>query len=108
MQEPSPKIVRPKRRTFDWPTAILIAVVAVAAAYILWRDGLAKSLEVAWGDAELFGLMLPKVLAGCLIAAFITILLPRETVNRWVGPESGAKGLLIATFAGIILPGGPF
>ena len=35
--------------------------------------------------------MLPKVLAGCLIAAFVTILLPREKVNRWVGPAVRLK-----------------
>jgi uncharacterized membrane protein YraQ (UPF0718 family) len=108
MQQESLPILRRKRRALDWPTAVLIALVAVAAGYVLWRDGPAKSLELVLGDAELFGLMLPKVLAGCLIAAFITILLPRDTVNRWVGPDSGAKGILVSTFAGIILPGGPF
>ncbi len=52
--------------------------------------------------------MLPKVLAGCLIGAFVTLLLPRETVSHWVGAESALRGILIATVAGAILPGGPF
>ena len=52
--------------------------------------------------------MLPKVLAGCLIGAFVTLLLPRETIARWVGAESGIAGILVATVAGAILPGGPF
>ena len=51
--------------------------------------------------------MLPKVLAGCLIGAFVTLLLPREMVARWVGHESGFAGLLIAAFFGFLLPGGP-
>ncbi len=106
MAEPRP--VRVKRRALDIPTAVLIALVGSAAIYVTWRDGPALALDLVLGDAELFGSMLPKVLAGCLIAAFITILLPRETVHRWVGPDSGAKGILISTFAGIILPGGPF
>lgn len=100
--------MRKNRRAIDWPTAVLIALVATAAGYVLWRDGPALALQVVLGDAELFAVMLPKVLAGCLIAAFITILLPRETVHRWVGPDSGTKGILVATCAGIILPGGPF
>jgi uncharacterized membrane protein YraQ (UPF0718 family) len=29
-------------------------------------------------------------------------------IRRWVGTESGVKGILIATIAGIIMPGGPF
>jgi uncharacterized membrane protein YraQ (UPF0718 family) len=38
----------------------------------------------------------------------VTLLLPKETVARWVGAESGIPGILIATVAGAILPGGPF
>ena len=55
----------------------------------------------------LFAAMLPKVLAGCCIGAFVTLLLPREMVARWVGHESGMTGLAIATAFGFILPGGP-
>ena len=51
--------------------------------------------------------MLPKVLAGCLIGAFVTLILPRELVARWVGHEFGFPGLLIAALFGFILPGGP-
>jgi uncharacterized membrane protein YraQ (UPF0718 family) len=47
------------------------------------------------------------VLAACLIAAFVAVLMPRETVLRWVGAESGFLGLVIAMLAGVICPGGP-
>ncbi|HEY0300314.1 MAG TPA: hypothetical protein VGC36_03230, partial [Rhizomicrobium sp.] len=56
-------------------------------------------------DLLLFAAMLPKVLAGCCIGAFVTLLLPREMVARWVGHESGLTGLAIATACGFILPG---
>ena len=59
------------------------------------------------GDVTLFAEMLPKVLAGCLIGAFVTTILPRELVARWVGHKSGLTGLLIAAFFGFLLPGGP-
>ncbi len=99
---------RRKRRAIDWPTAVLIVIVASSASYVYWRDGATKFIEVVWSDTDLFLSMLPKVLAGCLTAAFLTILLPRETISRWLGAESGLKGILLATFAGIIFPGGPF
>ena len=51
--------------------------------------------------------MLPKMAAGCLIAAFVTRLLPREVVARVVGAESGLLGILIAMVMGAVLPGGP-
>lgn len=99
---------RPRRRAFDWSAAVMLLIIAAAAAYVFFRDGADRFYEVAWDDLGLFGSMLPKVLAGCLIATLLTVLLPREAIGRWVGAESGLKGILIATCAGIILPGGPF
>ncbi len=72
-----------------------------------WRDGLEPFLAILGSDLWLFVEMLPKILAGCLIGAFVTLILPRELVARWVGHESGFSGLLIAAFFGFILPGGP-
>jgi uncharacterized membrane protein YraQ (UPF0718 family) len=99
---------RRAHRAFDW-SAIVIAILAVtAAATVYFRDGQARFLAILLEDLGLFGSMLPKVLAGCLIGAFVTLLLPRETVARWVGADSGFSGILLATVAGAILPGGPF
>jgi len=98
---------RRRRRAFDWSTATIAALAFTAAATVYWRDGREHFLAIFGNDLTLFGEMLPKVLAGCLIGAFVTLLLPRELVARWVGHESGFPGLLIAALFGIILPGGP-
>ena len=96
-----------RRRAFDWSTAIIAILAFAAAATVYLRDGRQHFFDVLVGDVSLFGDMLPKVLAGCLIGAFVTLLLPREMVARWVGHESGFTGLLIAGFFGFLLPGGP-
>jgi uncharacterized membrane protein YraQ (UPF0718 family) len=98
---------RHRRRLFDWSTAAITTIAVIAAATVYWRDGREHFLSIFGGDLALFGEMLPKVLAGCLIGAFVTLILPREMVARWVGHESGFPGLLIAGLFGIILPGGP-
>lgn len=36
------------------------------------------------------------------------MLLPRELMSRWLGEQSGLRGLMIATLAGSLTPGGPF
>ena len=82
-------------------------MVAVAAGIVFVREGQARFLEILESDFSLFIEMQPKVLAACLIAALVAVLLPRELVSRWVGAESGFLGLLVGTFAGVILPGGP-
>ncbi len=104
MNEP----VRRPRAVFDWSAAVIMILSLGSAGWVLVRDGSDRFLAILTDDLSLFGIMLPKVLAGCLIGAFVTLLLPRETVARWVGSDSGFPGLLLATLAGAILPGGPF
>ena len=97
-----------RRRAFDWSAAVITVLAVTSATLVYLRDGQARFLKILTDDLGLFGIMLPKVLAGCLIGAFVTMLLPRETVARWVGADSGLGGILLATVAGAILPGGPF
>ena len=100
-------IQRRPRKPFDWSTAFIAVVVVTAAVVVYTRDGQARFLEILTSDVLLFLDILPKVLAACLIATFVTVLMPREAVVRWVGGESGFLGLIIATLAGIVVPGGP-
>jgi uncharacterized membrane protein YraQ (UPF0718 family) len=98
---------RRRVRTFEWSTAVIASISVAAAVAVYMRDGTDKVLAVLSKDLELLGGMLPKMAAGCLIAAFVTRLLPREVVARVVGSESGIIGLLIAMTMGAVLPGGP-
>jgi uncharacterized membrane protein YraQ (UPF0718 family) len=102
---PTPK---KSRSLVDASTAVVLALVLVGAVIVYRREGFAGVAHVLAEDAWLFADILPKVLAGCLIGAFVTVLLPRELVSRWVGGDSGLMGLVIATLIGAIMPGGPF
>ncbi len=102
-----PIIKRRKRNPFDWSTAGIGLVMTTAAAIVFFRDGRDRFLEILYHDLRLFGDVLLKVAAGCLIGAFLARLLPRELVAKWIGAESGFVGLLIATLLGAVLPGGP-
>src|SRR5436190_7800326 len=98
---------RRRIRTFEWSTAVIAAISFGAGIAVFLRDGGEKFLNILSNDLWLFSGMLPKMAAGCLIAAFVTRLLPREVVARVVGAESGLTGILIATVMGAALPGGP-
>jgi uncharacterized membrane protein YraQ (UPF0718 family) len=88
---------------------MIVAALSVSAAtYIFWRDGWHIFRDILLEDAWLFIGILPKVAAGCLIGALVRLLIPPELVVRWVGEGSGLRGLLVATFAGALFPGGPF
>ena len=96
-----------RRKTFDWSTAVITVLMASAALTVYLRDGWDRFAAVFLGDMNIFVDILPKMAAGCLIGVFSTLLIPREMVARLVGAESGFTGLVIATFAGAIMPGGP-
>ena len=99
---------RKKRKPIGWSMMSIAVLVAVSVVLVWRRDGIHGVTEILYGDLALFGGILPRVLAGCLLGAFIAEILPHEKVSRALGPESGLKGLLIGTAFGDILPGGPF
>src|SRR5215472_3972825 len=82
-------MARLKRKPFDWSTAVITVCMVAAAIVVYLRDGSARFAAVFYNDASIFIDILPKMVA------------------RWVGAESGFAGLLIATFAGAVMPGGP-
>ena len=99
---------RRKRKPVGWSMIFIAVLVAVCVVLVWRRDGVDGVTEILFSDLELFGGILPRVLAGCLLGAFIAEILPHEKVSRALGPNSGLKGLLIGTAFDAILPGGPF
>ena len=52
--------------------------------------------------------IIPVILMAVLLGAYVQALVPPSIARRWVGRDSGMRGLLVATVAGAITPGGPF
>ena len=99
---------RKKRKPIGWSMISIAVLVAISVVLVWRRDGLHGVTEILYGDLALFGGILPRVFAGCLLGAFIAEILPHDKVSRSLGPNSGLKGLLIGAAFGAILPGGPF
>jgi uncharacterized membrane protein YraQ (UPF0718 family) len=103
---PSPP---PRRRGgLDWGFGIVLVLSVGAATGVLARDGWRVFLDVLLEDAVLFVEIVPKVIAGTLIGTLVRLLVPRETIVRLVGEESGLRGILVAAVFGMLIPGGPF
>jgi len=67
-----------------------------AAFRLAWRGGLDLLLQVA-----------PIIAGAVLLGGFAQALLPHALVRRWLGERSGFLGLLLASAAGVLVPGGP-
>ena len=100
--------MRRRRPVFDWAFFLVAALSAGAAVQVYRTEGWAVFADVAREDFLLFAAVLPKVLAGCVIAGLFRLMVPAEIIRRFLGEGSGLSGLAIAVVTGIIVPGGPF
>ena len=69
--EPEAPPPRKKRKPVGWSMIFIAVLVAVSVVLVWRRDGIRGVLQILSGDLWLFGEILPRVLAGCLLGAFI-------------------------------------
>lgn len=81
--------------------ALILGVIAYAKEPPLLFSGLKAGGKMFWE-------VLLLLLAAFAIAGLVQVLVPKEFITRWIGEESGFKGILIACLAGGITPGGPY
>lgn len=87
---------------------LMVAVMAVGlsvAALLKGHDALLTGLRA--GGASLLQTA-PLLLAAFAIAGLVPVVVPRELIARWVGGESGFRGVVMGTVAGALTPLGPF
>lgn len=84
-----------------------VAFALIAAGLVWYTLGPTVFLEAVDDDIGMLIDTLPRVLVAISVAALLWVLLPRDRLAGMLGRESGLKGLVIATFAGTITPGGP-
>lgn len=98
-----------KRKTMNMlmPT-IIMAVLAAALVVLGVVRGEGEHLKGMGSAARMLIDILPLLIFAFIVAGMVQILIPHELMSRWVGEESGLKGLLIGTVAGGVMPGGPY
>ena len=52
--------------------------------------------------------ILPLLVFAFIVAGMVQALLPQELISKWIGAESGIRGIFIGTVAGALAPGGPY
>lgn len=89
-------------------TTIIMIILAVIFGIIALLEGKPVFLSGANSGLKLFLEILPMLFFAFVLAGFIQALIPKEAINRWVGKESGLKGIFIGCLAGSLVPGGPY
>ena len=90
-----------------WPTVImfLIALALFIVATLKGEGQNVAGLKSAW---TMTYQIIPLLIFAFIIAGMVQILIPKEVIAKWVGDESGFRGILFGTLAGAITPGGPY
>jgi uncharacterized membrane protein YraQ (UPF0718 family) len=89
------------------PTLVL-AVAAIVLVLVGYYRGEAEHLSGLGTAGRMMIQIVPLLVFAFVVAGMVQELIPREALSRWVGGESGMRGILIGTVAGGLAPGGPY
>ncbi len=96
-----------KNKSMFWATALtaLIALILFVIATKMGGGNNIKGLLSAWNmTIEI----MPILIFAFIIAGLLQVILPQDLLSKWLGTESGFKGIIIGTIAGSLTPGGPY
>lgn len=95
-------------KIFDSNFWIVFALLVVLGAFAWARGGTPLLSESMGGGVRLFVRFGPVIVLSFLVAGLAEALVPREWVASAMGEDSGWRGLVLASAAGIVTPAGPF
>ena len=87
---------------------IIMGVFAIILLFIGYSRGESQHIIGLKAGMKMTVEILPLLIFAFIMAGMIQTLLPRELLSKWVGEESGLRGILLGTMAGGLTPGGPY
>ena len=87
---------------------IIFAVLAGALSLIAFHKDKALLIEGWQNGAKLLIKIFPILILAFAISGLVQALVPKELVAKWLGKESGWKGIWLGCLVGAITPGGPY
>lgn len=87
---------------------IIMAIFAIILLCIGYSKGQGQHIIGLKYALRITVQILPLLIFAFVMAGMIQTLLPRELLSKWIGEESGLRGIFIGTIAGGITPGGPY
>ena len=95
-------------KKLDTTLLILLALVLIGVVAAFWIGGWERVISGLTGAGKLIQTIWLRLILGFTMGGLIQVLIPRAVIAKWLGPTSGLKGILIGSYTGIIIGGGPF
>ena len=86
---------------------IILGVIAVTLLAIGYFRGQGEHILGLKNGMGILTQMLPMLILAFIVAGMIQALVPTEVISKWMGTESGMRGIFIGTAVGSLIPGGP-
>ena len=103
-----PVEIKNKSKSVDVGLLILGILVIAALAASFWMGGWQLTFTGLTQAGKLLQSVWLRLCLGFLLGGLIQVLIPRALISRWLGPKSGLKGILIASYASIFMSGSPY
>lgn len=87
---------------------IIMGALAVVFLLIGYYKGQGQHIIGMKAGLRMTVQILPLLIFAFIVAGMVQVLVPQELLSKWVGAESGMRGILIGTVAGALAPGGPY
>ena len=87
---------------------LLMAAIAIALILIGYNRGQGEHVTGLVKGWNMTIQILPLLVFAFVVAGMIQVLVPQEVLSRWIGEESGMRGILLGCIAGGLAPGGPY
>jgi uncharacterized membrane protein YraQ (UPF0718 family) len=94
-------------RTMLIPT-IIMGVLAVFFILFGYFRGEGEHIAGLKSSLDMILQILPLLIFSFIVAGMVEVMIPKDVVSKWVGAESGFRGIMIGTVAGAMTPGGPY
>jgi len=87
---------------------IVTGLIALILLFIGYQKGGGEHILGLKLSGHLLLQIIPLLIFALVVAGMIQILIPKEMISKFIGSESGFRGILIGTVAGSLTPSGPF
>lgn len=87
---------------------IVMGILAIALLMVGYHKGGGQHISGLRSGLSMVFEILPLLIFAFAVAGMVRVLAPVEMIARYIGTESGIRGILLGTLIGGILPGGPY
>ncbi|MFC2040870.1 permease [Chloroflexota bacterium] len=99
---------RKSRAKLDKTLLLLVALVFIAVAATFWKGRWELTVLGLTQAGQLINTIWLRLLLGFILGGLVQVLIPAALIAKWLGRASGLRGILIGSYVGMIIPGGPY